>query len=384
LIYATYSDLLDRNLLTEDDADQLRALQVLKGMAQLPWLKNVKLLVLDGFFDFTPVQGEILRNLIPAIPETLVNLDYDERNPEIFLPFQETIQQLESITSFETKRTSDEDATTGVLSMLRSNLFNTEIAVAEPPSTPQENIRYVECGDRDTEIRTIAREIKRLVLVENYSLADIALVVRERASYAATIERVMREQSVPCNFEPRVDTKDVPAIRAVLKLLAILEDLSTGDDVSLRISPLADLIKSEYFRLSDDDLETLSAQFDSTHLELLFEDRPATKDDVPRLKRRQRIGFWDADSLENAFAYVGSELPVSKWLDRAAQLIRELPHAEATKEILNIDAGAVDRDADIADQVENAETVKLDEKGLEKNAGLQRMFIPPLSHGHRL
>ena len=366
LIYATYSDLLDRNLLTEDDSDQLRALQVLKGMAQLPWLKNVKLLVLDGFFDFTPVQGEILRNLIPAIPETLVNLDYDQRNPEIFLPFHETIQQLESITSFETKRTSDEDATTGVLSMLRSNLFNTDIAVAEPPSTPQENIRYVECGDRDTEIRTIAREIKRLVLVENYSLADIGLVVRERASYAATIERVMREQSVPCNFESRVDTKDVPAIRAVLKLFAILEDLSSGDDVSLRISPLADLIKSEYFRLSDDDLETLSAQFDSTHLELLFEDRPPTKDDVPRLKRRQRIGFWDADSLENAFAYVGSELPVSKWLDRAAQLIRELPHAEATKEILNIDAGAVDRDADIADQVENAETVKLDEKGLEK------------------
>ncbi|HEX7297329.1 MAG TPA: PD-(D/E)XK nuclease family protein [Pyrinomonadaceae bacterium] len=366
LIYGAYADLLDRNQLTEDDADQLRALHVLKGMAQLPWLSSVKLLILDGFFDFTPVQGEILRNLIPAIPETLVNLDYDQRNPEIFLPFQQTVQQLQSITSFETKRTSDEDATSGVLSMLRSNLFNTEISTAVESSTAQSNIRYLECGDRDTEIRTIAREIKRLVLTENYSLADIALVVRQRASYASTIARVMREESVPCNFEPRIDTYDVPAIRAVLKLLAILEDISGNDDVSLRISPLADLIKSEYFRLSDADLETLSAQFDSTYLELLFEDRPVNKDDVPRLKRRQRIGFWDADSLENAFAYVGSELPVSKWLDRAGQLIRELPHAEATKEILNIDAGAVDRDADIADQIENAETAKLEDKGLEK------------------
>ncbi len=381
LIYSTYAGLLERNQLTEDDADQLRALHLLKGQGQLPWLANVRLLILDGFFDFTPVQGEILRNLIPAIPETLVNLDYDERNPEIFLPFQETIQQLGSITSFETKRTSDRVPTSGVLSMLRSNLFNTNIAVADDATAPEQtNIRYLECGDRDTEIRAVAREIKRLVLSENYSLADIALVVRQRASYATTISRVMREESVPCNLEPRVDTNDVPAIRAVLKLLAVLEEISTGqlpidrqhpignvrDAVALRISPLADLIKSEYFRLGESDLDTLSTQFDSTYLDLLFEDQPGNKDDAPRLKGRHRIGFWDADALENAFAYVGSELPVSKWLDRAAQLIRELPHAEATKEILNIDSGAVDRDADIADQVENAETATLDDKGLEK------------------
>jgi len=367
LIYSTYAGLLERNQLTEDDADQLRALHVLRGQAQLPWLANVKLLILDGFFDFTPVQGEILRNLIPAIPETLVNLDYDERNPEIFLPFQETIQQLGSITSFETKRTSDHVPTSGVLSMLRSNLFNTNLAVADDSTAAEQtNIRYLECGDRDTEIRAIAREIKRLVLSENYKLADIALVVRQRASYATTISRVMREESVPCNLEPRVDTNDVPAIRAVLKLLAILEEISSGDSVPLRISPLADLIKSEYFQLGESDLDTLSAQFDSTYLHLLYEDQTANKDDTPRLKRRHRIGFWDADALENAFAYVGGELPVSKWLDRAAQLIRELPHAEATKEILNIDSGAVDRDADIADQVENAETATLDDKSLEK------------------
>ena len=60
----------------------------------IPWLANVQLLVLDGFFDFTPVQGEILRRLIPQVPEVLVNLNHDERNPEIFLPFQETIDHL--------------------------------------------------------------------------------------------------------------------------------------------------------------------------------------------------------------------------------------------------------------------------------------------------
>src|SRR5436190_14829329 len=56
LIYATYCDLIDRHVLTEADADQRRALGVLKGnlngqRVEVPWLANVELLVLDGFFD---------------------------------------------------------------------------------------------------------------------------------------------------------------------------------------------------------------------------------------------------------------------------------------------------------------------------------------------
>ena len=89
LIYATYSELLNRHQLTEADADQLRALAVLKGevdgrAVRLPWLASVQLLVLDGFFDFTPVQGEILQRLIPQAPDVLVNLNHDERNQETF------------------------------------------------------------------------------------------------------------------------------------------------------------------------------------------------------------------------------------------------------------------------------------------------------------
>ena len=93
LIYTAYVEALDRFGLTDEDADQLRAMQVLSGAVEghavsLPWLEQVDLLVLDGFFDFTPVQGEILRRLIPIIPNTIVNLNHDERNQEIFQPFQ--------------------------------------------------------------------------------------------------------------------------------------------------------------------------------------------------------------------------------------------------------------------------------------------------------
>ena len=382
LIYSTYAELLNRNQFTEEDADQLRALWVLRGLiddrrVNLPWLPKVQLFIIDGFFDFTPVQGEILRELIPRLPHTIVNLNHDDSNPEIFAPFAETIGQLQAIATFDTVHTQDYTATSGTLATLRDNLFNPLTASDEISEALAPEIRYLECGDRDTEIRTVAREVKRLVLTENYDLADIALVVRQRATYGSTITRVMLEESLPCNLELRIDASDVPANRAALKLLVLLEGLSADQTQTTRIAEIADLIKSEYFRLSDAEVRVLSQRFDDEHLDLFrAELHTLTPEALARLKNRYRIGFWDADSLENAFAYVGSDLNVSAWLTRAHKLFTDLPGATATKELLNIDAGAHDRDTDIADNVENAEIVKLEDKGVEKKRRPSRDVHP--------
>lgn len=372
-IYSTYTGLLNQNRFTEEDLDQLRALWVLRGLiddrgVRVPWLANVELFIIDGFFDFTPVQGEILRQLIPRVPDVVVNLNHDDSNAEIFLPFQETIGMLQSMATFDTVHTHDYTSPPGVLSQLRENLFNplrSSDEVSEEPEFAAKEIRYLECGDRDTEIRTIVREVKRLVLTENYDLADIALVVRERSRYANTIARVLAAESLPCNLELRIDASDVPANRAALKLLTLLEGLTTDqEEPATRISELADLIKSEYFRLSDAELRILSARFDENHSDLR--------------DSRTRIGVWDADGLENAFAYVGSDLTVSAWLTRAHKLFTDLPGATATKEILNIDPGAQDQDTDIADNVENAEIVKLEDRGVEKKRRPSRDIHPSM------
>src|SRR6185369_11799803 len=142
--------------------------------------------------------------------------------------------------------------------------------ISEEPEFAAREIRYLECGDRDTEIHTIVREIKRLVLTENYSLADCALVVRKRGPYAYTIARVLHEEALPCNLELRVDAGDVPSNRAALKLLTLLEGLTTEEgEPATRISEIADLIKSEYFRLSDAELKILATRFEENHSDLL-------------------------------------------------------------------------------------------------------------------
>ncbi len=398
LIYETYERALSQNNFTEEDADQLRALAILRNQLKdervsLPWLSSVKLLVLDGFFDFTPVQGEMLRLLIPSVPEVVVNLNHDERNPEIFKAFHDTIDQLRAIDTFDVLRLSEPAPVSGVLSELREKLFNpntvigsrtgdgdSTLALSTQASqlgtqysvlSTQPEIRLFECTDRETEIRAVAKEIKRLVLSDSYQLSDMALVVRERESYAETIDRVMREESIPCNLQQRVETTEIPAVRAARKLFQLLAELADDETGSIRISTLADLIKSEYFRLADDELATLAVEFAQSHAALLrLENNGDFAPDDPEreawLKREAGIGRWDVDGLENVVAFVGAELRVSRWLERAGQLLAQWPEVSVTRRLVAPDpSDDQEKNDDLEDKIVDADKIELDTKTSE-------------------
>jgi ATP-dependent helicase/DNAse subunit B len=367
LIYESYSEVLDRFGLTDEDADQLRALQVLRGELDgreisLPWLNEIELLVLDGFFDFTPVQGEMLRRLIPAVPNVIVNLNYDQKNEEIFRPFAPTIDQLKSFAPFEIKRdsqragknvaqavnlrpsdTSQEEPSQ--INNLRHRLFNVaEVVNLRRSETSKEersqinNLRHklFECSDRETEIRSIAREIKRLVHQQGYGLSDIGLVVRERTSYADAILRVCAEESIPCNLERRTQATEVPSVRACAKLFELLRDPVREHLRNPKASDVAHLVKSGYFRVRTEDLSELWKTFNATYHGLLTSNgQRAEGDRLERLRLQLGIGRWAPDILENVFAYVGSELRVDSWLARAQKLISALPSPEAARSFVS-------------------------------------------------
>ena len=350
LIYAAYDQALDRFNLTDEDADQLRALQVLRGEVDgrsisLPWLNQVDLLVLDGFFDFTPVQGEILRQIIPVVPNVIVNLNGDAANEDIFRPFQSTIEHLESIAEFERKTNEEVADVSDVLVPLRRGLFNiregleglddSEEQAGMPALRPQDAgapeagapVTLFECGDREVEIRSIAKEIKRLILTQGYQLSEIALVVRERAAYADTILRVCADESIPTNLERRVEAVDVPAVRACGKLFQLLKDTTREHIRNPKASELAHLVKTGYFRVAASALPELTRTFDEQYTSLLRDEtrslprehnpEPDEQRRTERLREDLGIGRWRPDVLENVIAYVGSELRISEWTERA-------------------------------------------------------------------
>ena len=341
LIYEHYLAALDHYGLTDEDADQLRALHSMRGdidgqTVSVPWIDQIDLLVLDGFFDFTPVQGEILKCLIPRIPNVIVNLNHDEQNPHIFQPFASTIEHLQSIAPFEIAKSRPLEG-----SRLTAQLFNvaqaansrTANAEDEQPQTNNLQCTLCECSDRELEIRSIAKEIKRLVLTDNYQLSDIALVVRERAAYADTIVRVFGDEGIPCNLERRVEAADIPAIRACGKLFQLLRT-AHEETANPKASEIAHLIKTGYFRAANESLDQLAQQFDQQYSSLLDESGKQSMSN-DKLRAALGVGRWKPDDLENVIAYVGSELHVNSWIDRARKLIRMFPSADDAQSLIS-------------------------------------------------
>ncbi|HKY29812.1 MAG TPA: PD-(D/E)XK nuclease family protein [Pyrinomonadaceae bacterium] len=397
LIYSTYATLLQQHNLTEADADQLRAFEILKGQldSRVPWLENLQLLVIDGFFDFTPVQGEMLRQLIRQIPEVIVNLNSDERNPAIFEPFKDTVEQLRSMATFDVKQSDEIAETRGALSTLRERLFKPEdlsdklqfVAAdntLESPATDDklklvEHIRLFTCTDRETEIRKVAKEVKRLILQQNYRLSDIALVVRERASYADTIVRVMHDEGVPCNLERRINVNDIPAVRAARKLFEMLDDIARDDNKDVRVSDLADLIKSEYFRLDEMELAELVETFDEKYGALLTSESTNGKLNgsgrIDNFKYALGIGRWDPDTLENTIAFVGGALNVNSWLERARKLLANWQQVKLTTDLVPSETTSEVAE-DKADQIQDADKLAIDDRGVEKKRRPSRDVHP--------
>ena len=321
LIYSAYAAALHRFDLTDDNADQLRALELLRGEVDgkevsLPWLSNVRLLVLDGFSDFTPVQGEMLRLLIPQVSDVIVNLNRDERNAEIFRPFERTIDQLSSMAHFEVRDVTEAPAI--ALSSLRERLFNPAAAeaTAESSAPRAPMISLLDCGNRVTEVRAIAKEIKRLVLVEGYRPSEIAVVVRNRASYEDTIARVFEEEGIPSALGRHIELQEVPAVRAALKLFEVLIAQGRENAGPIKVSDIADLVKSGYFCLSETERAVLHERFEREPAKLIEAGYRKGSDDL----NISHSGHWDADELENVIAYVGGELRAVSWVKRARQL----------------------------------------------------------------
>ena len=221
-------------------------------------------------------------------------------------------------------------------------------------------LQLFECSDRETELRSIAKEMKRLIGEENYKLSDMALVVRERAAYADIILRVFAAESVPCNLERRVAANDIPCIRATAKLLQILKDPEREHVTNPKASDLAHLIKTDYFRLSDEQLQELTTVFDDRYATLLDASDQAERNASRRFALG--IGRWAPDVIENVIAYVGSEQRVRAWLDRAARLIRVLPSRDAARSFI----GATDPNGEDAAVTLEVEAPAPDEPALKE------------------
>lgn len=211
-IFREYQELLNQhNALDENDV-LIKCPELIERDNYTP-----ETLIIDGFYEVTPVEWLILKKLIEHSRVIFILIPYDANFAEI-------------TNSFE--------------NLLKNN-FNID-AMVLTPNPPLRmgglDLSYISYPGIDEEVEGIARHIKNLFISGKYkSLDNIILTVPKLDIYSDLIQRVFRRYGIPCAFSI---SKPVGKTRPFLDLIAMLE--SVADDYP-RL-PFSSFLISPYFK----------------------------------------------------------------------------------------------------------------------------------------
>jgi len=194
-------------------------------------LTQAKLMVVDGFTDFTTTQLEMLQLLANDIPQVLVTLDYsqDDGRENLAAWFGDTLERLRARLPGASVRELPQAAPSGALARLRAYLFSPPGLV---PSLPSEGkVHVLECPSRSREVREVLRRIKSLLIQGEARPGDIAVIARSLPEYAPTVAELARRLGVPVHIEAPTPPTSSPAVQAVLRAYQVVAEGYRREDV---------------------------------------------------------------------------------------------------------------------------------------------------------
>lgn len=207
LLYRSFLDYIDKRYVTAEETLGLLRSQ-LAGSA----LIRDSVVIFDGFTGFTPIQNQVIEELLALCNEVIVTvLLGDGENPflqdgeqRLFYLSKKTVASLEKLA----KDAGAERGRDVVLKACEKSRFagNAELSHLERflfryPVREYEgecrSLRIVEAASPREEVRQTALSIRRLVREENYCYRDIAVIAGNLGSYDAYIEEEFAKLDIP-------------------------------------------------------------------------------------------------------------------------------------------------------------------------------------------
>jgi len=164
------------------------------------YIQNFSLVAFDGFDDFTPSEIRLIKSLIPHFNKVVIgiNLDPSPNQTDLYQLANNTLKEIKKsipleFISFETPPPQN------AIEFIAQNLFWRD---KPKPFLPQYSaeIKINRYPNRETEIREIAREIKKQIIKEKILPQKIALVYRQISPVRHIIEHVFSEYGIPFRF----------------------------------------------------------------------------------------------------------------------------------------------------------------------------------------
>jgi ATP-dependent helicase/nuclease subunit B len=184
-------------------------------------LRDIDVLVLDGFDDFTPSEFRFLKALEGHVDTMVFALNYDHtpgRQDLYAIPrktFGHIHDEFEAVYEhFETP------SATSFSTHVANNLF-----WRDPPQRPPRlaaNLDIVSYPNPEEEMYDIARQVKALILDEGVAADGIAVVYRNLGRNAATLRAVFAELGIPVRVTSMPSLGESAIARYVLNLVTAI------------------------------------------------------------------------------------------------------------------------------------------------------------------
>lgn len=251
-IYRRYQDLLTDSGLADVEGEGWLALATLRERRDIAL--EVDLLLVDGYDQFTLVQAQMLAELARAIEDLHITLTDVPEASANSLPQRSALARERLQSAFGGAGLRLEHQTIGRapgerhkdLDHLGRTIFRDE-----PPASSSEAIHLLALPNPAEETKSVLRAIKRQLLA-GVRPDDILIALRDWNLYAPYFDSGRDEYELPLCLHQERALHTVPAIAAVIDLLALAPDFRRRDLLEVLRSPYIDAgMSAEMINLLD-------------------------------------------------------------------------------------------------------------------------------------
>ena len=207
LLYQGFEDYIRNHYLTKGES-----LQVLSNRVKDSGLLRGSVVVFDGFTGFTPIQLDVIREIMAAAEQVYFTLLFDGREEPCNVTGEQHLFALSAKTLRSLEKCAEEAGIkrgedlflrdvpvkrlrkTSALSHLEQNLFRYP---QKPFKGDTEEITLVSLSNMQQEARYAARMIRKLVRENGYLFRDIAVICGNLESYGDLIEVEFAKLDIP-------------------------------------------------------------------------------------------------------------------------------------------------------------------------------------------
>lgn len=203
VLYQAFREYLSRHFMTAEEV-----LEVLAKEIQFSEKLKGSVLLLDGYTGFTPVQLEVLRELLAVCERVSVTVTMDVREQflamgkphELFYMSHKMIRSLAELTKdieepvWVAPGRKSRFADAPALDFLEQHLFRYHRAVYE---REQQEIQIFSARDPEKEMEETARRILRLVREKDHRYGQIAVITGNLEEYGSVAAQVFEDAGIP-------------------------------------------------------------------------------------------------------------------------------------------------------------------------------------------